>query len=37
MRLDAGVEELAVWLEGKIAIDRVVEAREALAMRSLTI
>jgi dTDP-L-rhamnose 4-epimerase len=37
MRLDAGIEELAVWLEGKIAIDRVVEAREALAMRSLTI
>jgi dTDP-L-rhamnose 4-epimerase len=37
MRLDAGLEELAGWLEGKIAIDRVVEAREALAQRSLTI
>jgi dTDP-L-rhamnose 4-epimerase len=37
MRLEQGLEELAGWLEGKIAIDRVVEAREALAMRSLTI
>jgi dTDP-L-rhamnose 4-epimerase len=37
MRIEAGMEELAGWLEGKIAIDRVAEAREALAMRSLTI
>jgi dTDP-L-rhamnose 4-epimerase len=37
MRLDAGMEELAGWLEGKIAIDRVPEAREALMARALTI
>ncbi len=36
-RLAAGIEELAAWLEGKIAIDRVAEAREALAIRSLTV
>ena len=37
MRLEAGMEELAGWLEGKIAIDRVPEAREALMARALTI
>ncbi|MDB5392761.1 MAG: NDP-sugar oxidoreductase UDP-glucose 4-epimerase [Rhodospirillales bacterium] len=37
MPIDAGMEELAGWLEGRIAIDRVAEAREALAVRSLTI
>jgi dTDP-L-rhamnose 4-epimerase len=37
MRLDQGLEELAGWLEGQIAIDRVAEAREALARRKLTV
>jgi dTDP-L-rhamnose 4-epimerase len=35
--LDAGLAELADWLEGQIAVDRVSEARAALAARGLTI
>lgn len=35
--LDAGLAELAEWLEGQIAVDRVSEARAALAARGLTI
>lgn len=37
MRLEAGIAELANWLEGRIAIDRVAEARAALAARQLTL
>jgi dTDP-L-rhamnose 4-epimerase len=35
--LDAGLAELAEWLEGQVAVDRVPEARAALAARGLTI
>lgn len=35
--LDAGIRELAAWLEGQIAADRVAEARQALEMRGLTV
>ncbi len=37
MRLEDGIAELAGWLEGRIAVDRIAEAREALAARSLTL
>jgi dTDP-L-rhamnose 4-epimerase len=36
-RLDNGLQELAGWLEGRIAIDRVGEARAELAARGLTL
>ena len=35
--LDHGLRELAGWLRGQVAIDRVDEAREQLAARGLTI
>lgn len=35
--LDQGLGELAAWLEGEVAIDRVDEAKEQLASRGLTI
>jgi dTDP-L-rhamnose 4-epimerase len=34
---DEGVEELAEWLQGRIAIDRVDEARNELTTRGLTV
>ncbi len=34
---DAGLEELAAWLEGQIATDRVTEASRELAARGLTV
>ncbi len=35
--LEAGLEELAGWLEGQIALDRVAEASAELAARGLTV
>ncbi|HET7599146.1 MAG TPA: NAD-dependent epimerase/dehydratase family protein [Gemmatimonadales bacterium] len=35
--LDAGLEELAGWLEGQVAEDRVAEMRAELAARGLTV
>jgi len=35
--LEDGLIELAAWLEGQIAVDRVVEARAELAARGLTV
>jgi dTDP-L-rhamnose 4-epimerase len=35
--LDEGIRDLAVWLEGQIAADRVNEARRALELRGLTV
>jgi dTDP-L-rhamnose 4-epimerase len=35
--LEAGLAELAEWLEGQVADDRVDEAREQLAARGLTV
>jgi dTDP-L-rhamnose 4-epimerase len=35
--LDEGLAELAEWLEGQMATDRVAEARAALAARGLTV
>jgi dTDP-L-rhamnose 4-epimerase len=35
--LDRGLAELAAWLEGQIAVDRVAEARAELAARGLTV
>lgn len=35
--LEEGIRDLAVWLEGQIAADRVVEARRALERRGLTV
>lgn len=35
--LDAGLDELAQWLEGQVAHDRVVEASNELAARGLTV
>jgi dTDP-L-rhamnose 4-epimerase len=35
--LEAGLAELAEWLEGQVADDRVDEAREELAARGLTV
>lgn len=35
--LEAGLEELADWLSGQIAVDRVDEASRELAMRGLTV
>jgi dTDP-L-rhamnose 4-epimerase len=35
--LEAGLAELASWLEGQIAVDRVEEARAELATRGLTV
>ncbi|MFL6215627.1 MAG: NAD-dependent epimerase/dehydratase family protein [Blastocatellia bacterium] len=35
--LEEGLAELAEWLEGQIAVDRVAEARAALAARGLTV
>ncbi|HEX7967967.1 MAG TPA: NAD-dependent epimerase/dehydratase family protein [Stellaceae bacterium] len=35
--LEDGIRDLAVWLEGQIAADRVVEARRALERRGLTV
>jgi dTDP-L-rhamnose 4-epimerase len=35
--LDQGIEELAGWLEGQVAVDRVAEARAELASRGLTV
>jgi dTDP-L-rhamnose 4-epimerase len=35
--LDDGIAELAAWLEGQIAVDRVGEARRALELRGLTV
>jgi dTDP-L-rhamnose 4-epimerase len=35
--LEAGLEELAAWLEGRIALDRVAEASAELAARGLTV
>lgn len=35
--LDEGIRDLAVWLEGQIAADRVHEARRALELRGLTV
>ncbi len=34
---EEGLEELAAWLEGRIAINRVEQAREELALRGLTV
>ena len=35
--LAAGLEKLVGWLDGRIAVDRVGEARAALAARGLTL
>jgi dTDP-L-rhamnose 4-epimerase len=35
--LEQGLEELAAWLEGRIALDRVAEASAELAARGLTV
>jgi dTDP-L-rhamnose 4-epimerase len=35
--LEAGLADLARWLEGQVAYDRVAEAREELAARGLTV
>jgi dTDP-L-rhamnose 4-epimerase len=37
VELDEGLAELAEWLEGQIAVDRVHEARAELNMRGLTV
>ena len=37
MQLDAGLLELMSWLKGRVAVDRVGEARAALAARGLTL
>lgn len=37
MPLEQGLIELASWLEGQVACDRVAEAREELAARGLTV
>jgi dTDP-L-rhamnose 4-epimerase len=37
VRFDEGLAELAQWLEGEIAVDRVAEAHAELAMRGLTL
>ena len=36
-QLDGGLAELVSWLRGRVAIDRVGEARAALAARGLTL
>jgi dTDP-L-rhamnose 4-epimerase len=36
-QLDAGLAELVSWLKGRVAVDRVGEARAALAARGLTL
>jgi dTDP-L-rhamnose 4-epimerase len=36
-QLETGLAELASWLKGRVAVDRVGEARTALAMRGLTL
>ena len=36
-RLEDGIVELAAWLKGRVAVDRVGEARAALAARGLTL
>jgi dTDP-L-rhamnose 4-epimerase len=35
--LDAGLTELAEWLEGQVAVDRVAEMQDELATRGLTV
>jgi dTDP-L-rhamnose 4-epimerase len=35
--LEEGIKEIATWLEGRVAIDRVVEARAEFAARGLTV
>lgn len=35
--LDAGLSELAAWLQGQVAVDRADEARDELALRGLTV
>jgi dTDP-L-rhamnose 4-epimerase len=35
--LDAGIAELAAWLEGQVAVDRVDDAVGELAARGLTV
>jgi dTDP-L-rhamnose 4-epimerase len=35
--LEEGLVELAAWLEGQVAVDRVAEAREELAVRGLAV
>jgi dTDP-L-rhamnose 4-epimerase len=35
--LEDGLTELASWLEGQVAVDRVMEARQELAARGLTV
>jgi dTDP-L-rhamnose 4-epimerase len=37
MRLEAGLVRLVSWLQGRVALDRVGEARAALAARGLTL
>jgi dTDP-L-rhamnose 4-epimerase len=37
MRLQGGLEKLVRWLEGRVAVDRVSEARAALTARGLTL
>jgi dTDP-L-rhamnose 4-epimerase len=37
MALEDGLAELAGWLEGQVACDRIAEAREELAARGLTV
>jgi dTDP-L-rhamnose 4-epimerase len=37
IRFDQGLSELAQWLEGEIAVDRVAEAHAELSMRGLTL
>jgi len=37
VELEDGIADLAGWLEGQIAADRVVEARRALELRGLTV
>lgn len=37
VEFDEGISELATWLSGQVAVDRVAEAREELATRGLTL
>jgi dTDP-L-rhamnose 4-epimerase len=37
VKLDDGLRELAGWLEGQVAVDRVADARAELASRGLTV
>ncbi len=37
VKFEEGITELAEWLEGQVAVDRVAQAREELATRGLTL